>query len=89
MRQVKKALLEELYNLNSERLKIEDDVADEEVSEAQELVDSRIHNRLTEITITMDADTTMIVWGLLVGIGHLTISRFFKCIEVCGIEIEE
>ena len=90
MKKVKKALLEELYKLNSERIKIEDGVADEEAfDDTDELVESSIHNRLAEISATVDVDTTMIVWGLLVGIGHLSISHFLNCLEVCGIKIEE
>lgn len=99
MKKVKKALLEELYKLNSERIKIEDDEAaglTQEELESLELIDSQIHNRLMEISKestealeTSGMETSMIVWGLLVGIGHLSISRFFKCLEVCGVEIEE
>lgn len=95
MSKVKKRLLEELYNLNSERLKKSKDIdAPNEYVEAAVLIDSQIHNRLTEIREdigldTSGVDTIMIIWGLLVGIGHLSISQFFKCLEVCGVEIEE
>lgn len=105
MKKVKKSLLNELYELNSKSKKIKEEreFADDEVVgltkedlEELELIDSQIHNLLLEISAaslekldTSGLDTSMIVWGLLVGIGHLSISRFFKCLEVCGVEIEE
>ena len=98
-------MLNELYELNSKSMKIKEEreFADDEVVgltkedlEELELIDSQIHNRLMEISKTSleeldpsGIETSMIVWGLLVGIGHLSISRFFKCLEVCGVEIEE
>lgn len=98
MKKVEKALLTEIYELNSAGKKIHDeqelagdehDGLSKETLENLELIDSQIHNRLTEIAEKQGMNTAMIVWGLLVGIGHLSISRFFGCLQVCGVEVEE
>lgn len=88
MKKVKKSLLLELYNLNTEKIKLEDG-EEPNVPFDKELIEPHIYSRLTVISAEAGMDTSMIVWGLLVGIGHLSISRFFKCLEVCGVEIEE